>query len=160
MEHWSYHEHLKKLAKKIVSFRLGAERVDVLPILNASVSLDETCAKKMLSILPDEITKMIEVLNKSGKNKLSNKLMVLYCYIEQLQNLLGLNLRDLVGLTRDDIATLQRVSSLHPIASGKRREALLTTLTDLVLDCAESENLENEVQQLTLGRPLHVKKKK
>jgi hypothetical protein len=145
-DHWTYHEYLHKLSKKVLGFQHGLKKPDIVPILNASIVVDNECAKKLLSIEPDEITKIIAALDKAGKKTIANKLTAYLCYIEQIKKLSEINLRELVGLTRDDVAAMQRMTTLTPVAQGKRKDNLLSLLTELMLDSAEAESLDQEIE--------------
>ncbi len=151
MKHWSYQAHLAKLAKKVAGFQRGLARSDSLSILNASTLADNVCNKKMLSIDSKELEKIISLLNANGKSDASAKLAVWLCYVEQLKSLLDVNLRELVALTRDDVMAAQRVVTTQLVAGAKKKEELASLLVELMLDCAEAEDLDREVERIGQG---------
>ena len=152
MSHWNYQEHLQHLAKKVIGLRRGVKRADFIPVLNASVVSDEQCVKNMLSINSEEINRISVKLEETGNQQISKKLSVWLCYLEQLKFLAELNIRELVGLTRDDVATIQRVVVTKPVVTGKRREELLGTIMELMSNCAESEILDKDIEEMTCDK--------
>jgi hypothetical protein len=62
-----------------------------------------------------------------------------------------MNVRELVGLTRDDIARLQRLVALNrPLF--KDRSQLLAKLTQMVGDFQEAEGNDRDLLTQTMGR--------
>ena len=101
---------------------------------------DYECSKKLLEISHKDWEKLLAVLYQSEQKKLACKIELLVCYINELKRLANVNIKELTGLTRDDIATLQRTSVLKKNATKKsKRTKIIETLTVLVDLAAEAD---------------------
>ena len=125
----------RKLAK--LNIVIGAK--DFFTATDCIIS-DYECSKKLLEISHQDWEKLLQSLYESGQKELASKIEILVCYISELKRLANVNIKELTGLTRDDVAALQRTSVLKKNATRKtKRTKVIETLTNLVDLAAESD---------------------
>ena len=136
MPHWT--EHTQKITKKIAAMYKHLAK-DYF-VVGSKIVQDYECSKLMLQIDDaawDEILKLAET--KHGKdNPVCRKISMLLCYVSELRRLASMNLRELTGLTRDEVATLQR-TVMSSKSQLKNNEPVILALTSLVSECGDAD---------------------
>lgn len=116
--------------------------IDINDIFTASSCIinDYECTKKLLQIPPQTWEKLLASLYELDKIELAYKIELLVCYINELKRLAGVNLQALVGLTRDDVAAMQRICVTKKNATEPATKfKVIETLTSLLDSAAEAD---------------------
>jgi hypothetical protein len=109
---------------------------------------DYECSKQLMEINEQDWEKILNELYKSDKKQLAQKVEIVVCYIAELKRLASINLKELVGLTRDDVTAIQRVCATRKDATSRTtRTKTLETLMRLVDLATEAEANDRLLQQ-------------
>jgi len=122
-------------------------------MVGACVISDYECANALMSIPERDWEKILVELYKTDKTKLTQKVEMILCYIAELKRLAGINLKELIGLTRDDVTALQRTCVLRKEATGRdTRNKVIETLSKLVDTAAECESNDKYLKEVCVSK--------
>lgn len=106
----------------------------------ACVISDYECSQKLLQVPQGSWEKLLSSLYELEQWELAHKVEMLLCYISELKRLAGVNVKELIGLTRDDVTAMQRVCVMKKNATDpKTKFKTIETLTSLLDSVTEAE---------------------
>lgn len=136
MKHWT--EHNQNIMRKVAAMYKLLEKDHFL--VGNKLIQDYACTKLLCEIDEKTWQQVYTLLTeKYGKEHvLCAKIHMLLCYLAELRRMASMNVKELTGLTRDDIASLQRITitSKLPI---KNKNKVVETLTNLVSEYADAD---------------------
>lgn len=136
MKHWT--EHNQIIMHKVAAMYklLGKDHF----LVGNKLIQDYACSKLLCEIDEKTWQQIYASLTEKYGNEhiLCDKVNMLLCYLAELRRLACINVKELTGLTRDDIAALQRltITSKAPI---KNKNKVVEVLTTLVSEYADAD---------------------
>lgn len=117
--------------------------------VGACIINDYECSKMLMELNENDWQRLLRALYESKQMELASKVEMLLCYVAELKRLAGINLKELIGLTRDDVAAMQRTCVLNQNATRPiRKMAVVEVLTSLLGVAADSEESDRYLAEV------------